>query len=280
MLQKFLKEIVSIIVGKQSEDVVDLLDSKKHVNEFIIAKKLDITINQTRNILYKISDHGLISSIRKKDKRKGWYTYFWKIEVMKSLEFLKELVVKRLGQVRSQVNSRETKEFYVCEQCNVEVNEETALLREFICNECGEVFTIKDNSKLINEFKREEDKLEKKLALINEEIDNEQVKLDKKKERELKKEAKEKAEKRKATAAKIKASKEKSKALKEKAKTELEEKENAKKKTTKKKVSEKKTVKKKTSVKKVEKKSSKKTSGAKKVAAKKTSKKTKASKKK
>ena len=92
MLKTFLKEVVAIVVGKQAEDIIDMLDRDKYINEFLIAKKLGITINQTRNILYKISDHGLISSIRKKDKRKGWYTYFWRIEILKSLEFLANII--------------------------------------------------------------------------------------------------------------------------------------------------------------------------------------------
>ncbi|MDP2628973.1 MAG: hypothetical protein Q8P15_03695, partial [Nanoarchaeota archaeon] len=91
MLDKFLKEAVAVVVGKQWELIVDLLQNKNYVNEFIIAKKLNVTINQTRNILYKLADNGLVSSMRKKDKRKGWYTYFWKIEVMKCLEFLKDI---------------------------------------------------------------------------------------------------------------------------------------------------------------------------------------------
>ena len=49
-------EIVVSIAGKQAEEIVNLLDGEKYVNEFIIAKKLNLTINQTRNILYKISD--------------------------------------------------------------------------------------------------------------------------------------------------------------------------------------------------------------------------------
>jgi len=76
MLKNLLEETVEIVIGKQAEGIVDLLDGKKYVNEFIIAKKLGITINQARNILYKISDQGLVSFIRKKDKKKGWYTYF------------------------------------------------------------------------------------------------------------------------------------------------------------------------------------------------------------
>ena len=105
MIKTFLKEVVIIIVGKQAEDIIDMLDGDKYINEFLIAKKLGITINQTRNILYKISDHGLISSIRKKDKRKGWYTYFWKIEVLKSLEFLANIIDKRKDQLIHQIKS-------------------------------------------------------------------------------------------------------------------------------------------------------------------------------
>ncbi len=197
MLNKFLREVVGIIVGKQAEDIADLLHTKKHVNEFIIAKKLDITINQTRNILYKISDQGLVSSIRKKDKKKGWYTYFWKIEVLKSLEFLENILKKKIDQINSQIKSRETKEFYVCEKCNIEFNEENALLHNFTCNECGEVFTMKDNTKLLRELKRNHDKANKELDLVNIEIEKEKEKIEKQRIRENKKKEKEKKEARK-----------------------------------------------------------------------------------
>src|SRR3989344_6063192 len=90
----FIVEVLSSVIGKQGEEIVKFLDPEKYVNEFIIAKKLDININQTRNLLYKLSEHGLVSSIRKKDKRKGWYTYFCKLETLRALEFLKEVARK------------------------------------------------------------------------------------------------------------------------------------------------------------------------------------------
>lgn len=199
MLKNFLKEVISIVVGKPAEDIVDLLDGDKYVNEFIIAKKLDLTINQARNILYKISDHGLVSSIRKKDKKKGWYTYFWKIEVLKSLEFLRDLVLKNINQLKNQIKSRETKRFYVCERCNVEYNEENAMLHDFTCNECGEIFTVKDNEKVLKDFKRNEEKYGNKLKLIENEINIEKEKLDKIKMKEIKKIEQEKMKQREET---------------------------------------------------------------------------------
>jgi len=174
-------------VGKQAEDITELITSNKHVNEFNIAKKLDLTINQTRNILYKIADHGLVSSIRKKDKRKGWYTYFWKLEILKTLEFLKEILVKRINELKHQLKSRETKQFYECKRCNIEFNEENALLRNFTCNECGGIFTLKDNSKSVRDLKRNVKKLETELGFVNEEIEKEKTKIEKALEREIKK---------------------------------------------------------------------------------------------
>jgi transcription factor E len=199
MLKNFLNEVISIVVGKPAEEIVSLLEGDKYVNEFIIAKKLDLTINQARNILYKISDHGLVSSIRKKDKKKGWYTYFWKIEILKSLEFLRETVLKNLTQLKNQIKSRETKRFYVCERCNIEFNEENAMLHDFTCNECGEVFSVKDNEKVLKEFKKNEEKLENKLKMIDNEINIEKEKLEKIKMKEIKKIQTEKIKQREET---------------------------------------------------------------------------------
>jgi len=187
---------VALTAGKQAEDIVDLLDAKKHINEFIIAKKLDLTINQTRNILYKISDHGLVSYIRKKDKKKGWYTYFWKIEILKSLEFMKNNLLKTIDQLEHKIKSRETKRFYICERCNLELSEENALLYNFTCNECGDILALKDNTKLVREMKKNFEKLKKDLVFLEEEIKKETEKIEKIKLKAIKKEEKAKAKKR------------------------------------------------------------------------------------
>jgi len=196
MLNDFLKEAVSIILGKNISEIAILLFNKKHVNEFQIAKKLELTINQTRNLLYKLSDYGLVSFIRKKDKRKGWYTYFWKLEVLKTLEFLKQEKIKRINQINNQIKNRETKDYYICKRCNIEVNAETALLNNFTCNECGDIFTRKDNSKILRELKKASDKISKEIHLIDDEILKEKQKLEKIKQKQIAKEKVEKAKKR------------------------------------------------------------------------------------
>ena len=190
MQDNFLKEIVTIVVGKQAEKITDLLDSDKYVNEFIIAKKLDLTINQTRNILYKLADQGLVSSIRKKDKKKGWYTYFWKLENFKALLFLEDLLQKKIEQVKNQIKSRESKVFYVCENCNIEYTEDNAIVKDFTCDECGKIFTLKDNTKVLKELRRNFEKFEAELASVKLDTVQEREKSEKKKLKEIKKEKK------------------------------------------------------------------------------------------
>lgn len=240
MLNKLLQEIVVSIVGKSAEGIVELLNNPKHVNEFILAKKLEITINQTRNILYKISDFGLVSSIRKKDKKKGWYTYFWKFEILKCLEFLKSFLLRERREVEDEIRLRNSKVFYACKSCGLEYGEDEALLMDFTCDECGEIFSVKDNSKLVKDLKKSLLRIDEKLELVNVEMEKEKAKLGKKRALELKKEEKEK-EKKKEEARKKRADKKREEERKKgkkpvkKVKTKAKKKKVLKKKPTKKK---------------------------------------------
>lgn len=167
---KLLNDILSNVVGRQASDIVNLLAGKKNVNEFIIAKKLKLTINQVRNILYKLSDAGLIAFTRKKDKRKGWYTYFWTLNTEKSLELLEGNIRKEMDGLKNQLRNRESKRFYFCNTCKTEVNEEHALQNNFTCAECGEVYQLQTDKKIINDLVLKIKKLENMISVIKEEI--------------------------------------------------------------------------------------------------------------
>mgnify|MGYP001580496556 FL=1 len=189
---KFLKSIVETLTNKQSAAIVDLLVDKRDVNEFLIAKKLGLTINQTRNILYKLSDFGLVSFIRKKDKRKGWYIYFWTLNVTKSLDLLEQKLKEELERLESQLKSRMEKRYYFCKTCNIEVTEEAALLNDFICPECEEVYELFNNEEIIEKLEKEISKLEKEIQFILEEKAKEEEKTEKKKVKKSKRDEKKK----------------------------------------------------------------------------------------
>lgn len=176
----FLKRVVENTAGLEAVKIVDLLYNKKDINEFLIAKKLGLTINQTRNLLYRLSHLGILSSIRKKDKRKGWYIYFWTFNILKSLEVLEQTLNNEIVGMKKQLENMQTKRYYKCKLCGREVNEEAALNTDFTCGECGEVYGLSDNKAPIEELAKKIEKLNKELNSIRNEISQEQEKMDKK----------------------------------------------------------------------------------------------------
>ena len=151
-----LKEIVSHYGGAEAERLVDILERKNDVNEFFIAKKLGLSINQTRNILYKLADVGLISFIRTKDKKKGgWYTYFWTLEIEKSLQKFKTRLLDEIRDLQQQQQNRKTSRFFFCKNCGLEYTEEQALHNNYTCPECGETLSIRESGDFVDSLRKE-----------------------------------------------------------------------------------------------------------------------------
>jgi transcription factor E len=163
--------------------IVDILFEKEDVNEFLIAKKMNLTINQVRNILYKLSAEGLVSFTRKKDKKKGWYIYFWTLNTEKCLMKIEMELEKKMSELKQLLNDRETKRYYMCKGCNIEVGEEKALESDFSCDECAEVYTLVDNTNATRDVKGKITKKENELKDIRNELVIIREKQDKAKEK-------------------------------------------------------------------------------------------------
>jgi len=171
MQVKLLYDLVEELAGADTGRIVEILFGKKDVNEFLIARKMELTINQVRNILYKLSADGLVSFIRKKDKRKGWYIYYWTLKTEKCLVKLEDSLVSKIEELKKILESRGVKRFYVCKSCDIEVGEEKALENGFSCEECAEVYELADNSGPIREAKVKVARVERNLKLIRGELD-------------------------------------------------------------------------------------------------------------
>ncbi len=206
MFEKFLHEVVFLIAGSNADKMVEVLYDKKNVNEFLIAKKLNVTINQARNSLYKLADEGIVYFNRKKDSKSGgWYTYFWTLDEEKCLAYYSNRLLKDISAIESSLNSKKTTRFYFCKTCSLEMSEEQALLQEFTCPECGTVFELKDSADGIKDGERQVLKLKNKLVevqvALNAVISVRQAESAKK-EASLKKKPKKKATSKKTTSKK------------------------------------------------------------------------------
>jgi len=170
-LFSFSKTVARRIAGKPGEDVIELLFDKDNFNEFKIAEKLKKNINEVRNILYKLSSFNVISSTRKKDKRKGWYTYFWTFDRVKALGVLLKLKEQEYFNLDHILKSRITKNFYYCESDGIEMSEETALNHNFSCPECSQLLTPVNEEKKVKEITQKVDLAKKEIEEIKKKLD-------------------------------------------------------------------------------------------------------------
>jgi len=166
LLSSPLKTLSEKLAGKIASQITEILIGRKDVNEFKIAEKTGLTINQVRNVLYKLAEQNLVSAIRKKDKKKGWYIYYWTLDVGKALDLLSGMIKHEINVIEKTIKSRETKSFYACPICETEFSEENALLHEFTCPECGEVLVLADPEKYVSSLKKRISSLVKELEEI------------------------------------------------------------------------------------------------------------------
>lgn len=206
-----LKELVRKIAGKNSENIVDVLFDKTNVNEFKIAEKLKITINQTRNILYKISSYGILDSTRKKDKRKGWYTYFWTLNIIRALEIFIKIKAKEIEFLEQVLKSHQLKQFYTCAQDNIEMSEETAMQHNYLCPECGLLLQPITKEKKIKEITTKIEAARREMEIIKQELEARKPKPIVPKPKKIKKRARKEKSKSKGEKSKIKKRKGKAK---------------------------------------------------------------------
>ncbi len=197
MQANFLKNVVSSVVGQHAGGIVDLLFGKKNVNEFLIAKKLKITINQARNVLYKLADEGIVSFVRKKDRKKGgWYIYFWTLNSGKGLLKFREHLTRNIENLKNQIGLRKTTRFFYCPSCSIESNEENALQYQYTCPECGKTLELREKGREIESMEKEAAKIEEVLAAVNQEIGTINKKEDAVKARKFRAEARKKSKER------------------------------------------------------------------------------------
>lgn len=169
--ERLLKKIIPAFAGSGAEKLVDLLYGKQNVNEFLIAEKMGLTINQTRNILYKLSDEGLVEFIRKKDKKKGgWYTYFWTLKTKKILQKYRDELEKEIAKLKQELGQRSHQRIYYSATIDTEYSEEEAMLHDYICPETGEVLQLRDNTPIIGRIQAEVKKVENAVHSVSREI--------------------------------------------------------------------------------------------------------------
>lgn len=162
---KQVEDIISEVAGADVLPIVKALKNKKNISEFKIALELKEEVNTVRNKLYRLYNSNLVTFIRKKDKIKGWYIYYWTFndKRIESLEI--ELKKKRRERLKERLKREKDSHFFMCGSQCIRVDFEQATNFEFKCPECGELMHQEDNQLMIIDIEKEIDQLDSDLKI-------------------------------------------------------------------------------------------------------------------
>lgn len=160
---KLIEEAVSKVAGEDVVPLVKLLKNRKNVSEFKLADSVKQEVNTVRNMLYRLYNANLVSFIRKKDKKKGWYIYYWTFESKKVKYLLQKLKKQHLENLKKRLEREKQGQFYVCPNNCARLDFDQAMNFEFKCPECGQLIQQEDNTEFIKNLEKEIKELEKEL---------------------------------------------------------------------------------------------------------------------
>ena len=146
-------KISAMIGGDEYLKVARSLLKSEDATDEEIASSTGLRINMVRRVLYDLFGKALITGIRVKDEKKGWFVYRWRSrrdEVENFIEGQKRKITDRLQQ---RLDYESSSDFYHCgnDDCP-RVTFEDALEGFFKCPNCSRVLNLKKNDKAKKAF--------------------------------------------------------------------------------------------------------------------------------
>ena len=152
---QLIKDIVAEVAGEDGVPVAMVLKNQSNFSEFKVAEALKMEIKDIRKALYKLLEHNLVSFRRKKDKKKGWYIYYWTFNPDMLKYLYSDMRIKKLEKLNERLAREESNNFFLCPNRCVRLDFDKASEFEFRCPECGSLLDMQDNSATIKNLKGE-----------------------------------------------------------------------------------------------------------------------------
>ncbi|MBL7116733.1 MAG: hypothetical protein ISS25_02820 [Nanoarchaeota archaeon] len=147
--KKLIEEVVTELVGDEALPIVFYLKGKKKISEFIVAEELDLEIHKTRNLLYRLYEHNIVTFLRKKDKIKGWYICYWDFNEKMIPELALKIKQNKINKLKKRLEQEKSNTFYMCKSACARMIFDKAIEYNFKCHECGEIMQEQDNKRTI-----------------------------------------------------------------------------------------------------------------------------------
>jgi transcription initiation factor TFIIE subunit alpha len=142
-------KIAGLIGGDEYHKVAQALLNTEDATDEEIASATGLRINVIRKVLYDMFGKALITGIRIKDEKKGWFVYRWRAKGDQVDNFIDNQKKKILDRLQKRLEYEESSEFYHCgnKDCHY-VKFDSAIELFFKCSTCKESLNMIDNSKV------------------------------------------------------------------------------------------------------------------------------------
>ncbi|MHA1734257.1 MAG: transcription factor [Promethearchaeota archaeon] len=167
-LSPLQRSVLKEIGGKECIDVAkQLLNLTNEATDEEIADMTSIKLNLVRKILYRLNENKLAIFRRIRDKKSGWFIYYWRENLGRARELVTEKQRDVLEKLELRVQFERENQFFMCsnrENCNNErYSFYEAMELGFECPECEMRLEFTDNSKVI-------EMLDEKIAILKSEL--------------------------------------------------------------------------------------------------------------
>ena len=157
-------KISAMIGGDEYLKVARSLLKTEDATDEEIASSTGLRINMVRRVLYDLFGKGLITGVRVKDERKGWFVYRWRSRREEVENFIQNQKKKIKGRLQERLDYENSSQFYHCGNNDCDrVTFENALDQFFKCPSCGDVLNLKKNETQKKGFTKKIDEIGKDL---------------------------------------------------------------------------------------------------------------------
>lgn len=154
--ETLIKSVVAEFAGNDAFDVVSLLKKDEETTDEEIANQTGMRLNAVRKILYKLYDLHLASYRRTRDKKTGWFVYYWTLEPDRIHNLLREKKQKVLHRLEQRLSYETENTFYHCNHDGCPRNTfEEAMSNAFKCPLCGGQLVHTDNTNIVRVLRKQ-----------------------------------------------------------------------------------------------------------------------------
>ena len=147
-------KVAGLIGGPDYVRVARALLNNENATDEEIASATGLKIKTVRKALYDLFGRSLITGVRVRDPKRGWFVYRWKAQRDQTDGFIQTQKKKVLNRLKQRLDYEETHEFYHCgtTTCTTKTFEES-MESFFKCSTCAKPLNRVDNAELKDALK-------------------------------------------------------------------------------------------------------------------------------